>query len=55
MVLDLIVDKRGVEEEDRDLEGTSLNLIPFDHRPTDIVATNQKIGLGKFAQRAFAG
>jgi hypothetical protein len=54
MVLDLIVDKRGVEEEDGDLKGTGLDLIPFDHGPTDIVAANQKIGFGKFAQRAFA-
>jgi hypothetical protein len=54
MVLDLIVDKRGVEEEDGDLEGTSLNFIPFDHRSTDIVAADQKIGLGKLSERTFA-
>jgi hypothetical protein len=55
MVLDFIVNKRGVEEEEGDLEGASLNFIPFDHRPTDVVATYQKIGFGKFSQRAFAG
>jgi len=55
MVLDLVVNKRGVEEEDGDLESPSLNFIPFDHGPTDIVAANQKIGFGKFAQRALAG
>jgi hypothetical protein len=54
MVLDLIMDKGSVKEKDWNLEGTSLNLIPFDHRPTDIVATYQKIRFGEFAQRAFA-
>ena len=54
MVLDLIVDKRGVEEEDGDPKGTSLNLIPFDHRPTDVVPADEKIRFGKFSQRAFA-
>src|SRR4030042_2731998 len=54
MVLDFIVDKRGIEEEDGDLEGSSLNFIPFDHRPTDIVSTDEKIRFGEFSQRAFA-
>jgi hypothetical protein len=54
MVLDLIMDKGSVKEKDRHLKSTSLDLIPFDDGSTDIVAANQKIGFGKFAQRAFA-
>jgi hypothetical protein len=54
MILDLIVDKRGVEEEDRDLKGTSLDLIPFDHGSTDVVPTDEKIRFGEFSQGAFA-
>jgi hypothetical protein len=54
VVLDLIVDEGGVEEEEGDLQGTSLNLIPLDYGPADIIATNEKIGFGKFSERAFS-
>jgi hypothetical protein len=54
MVLDLIMDKGSVKEKEWHLKSTSLDLVPFDHGPTNIVTANQKIGFGKFAQRAFA-
>jgi hypothetical protein len=44
MFLGLIVDKGCVEEKYGYLKGTGLKLIPFDHCPTDIITTYQKIG-----------
>ena len=48
------MDKRCVKEKNWDLKSTGLNLIPFDHRSTDIVAADQKIGFGKLSEWAFA-
>ena len=50
----LSVDKRGVQEKKRDLEGAGLDFIPFDDGPADIVAADQKVGSGQFAQRPLA-
>jgi len=55
MFLNLIMDKRSVEEKDGHVKGTGLKLIPFDHCPTDVIAAHQEIGFRQFADRAFSG
>jgi hypothetical protein len=52
MVLDLIMDKGSVKEKEWNLKSTSLDLVPFDHGPTDVVSTDKKIWFGEFSQGA---
>jgi hypothetical protein len=53
--MDLVVKKRGVEEEKRDVKSAGLNFVPLDHRSADIVTAHQKVRLGETSQRAFTG
>ena len=53
--MDLVVEKRSVEEEKRDVKSAGLNFVPLDHRSADIVTAHQKVRLGETSQRAFAG
>jgi hypothetical protein len=55
MFLNFIVYKGSVKEKDGYTKVSGLKLIPFDDRPTDVIATYEEIRFRKPADRTFAG
>jgi hypothetical protein len=53
--MDFIMNERSIEEKNRDIKSTGLNLIPFDNRPADIIAAYQEVRLGENPKGAPAG